>query len=338
MIWRSGADGKCDYVNQTWRAFTGRTLEQELGDGWTEGVHPEDRDRCLGMSLDHFLQRAPFEMEYRLRRHDGLYRFIADRRVPCVESGEFRGFIGSGIDVDERQQIESARGTFLRMMAHELRTPLQAVKVFAELMRRNAAAGRPNSPETFEKLSVQFDRFGRHIEDLAEAGRMKELRISFEPLDLEEVLRELVEFRSESLRTISDGRRHMIVLRSAGEPVPVRGDRQRLEQVFNNLLDNAVKYSPRGGRIQISLDSGDGRHRVWVQDDGIGIPDGEILLVGRRFFRASNVSTGYPGVGLGLSLAREILERHAGDLRIESELGKGTRVTVSLPSSRGGAP
>ena len=94
MIWRSGVDARCDYFNKTWLAFTGRRIEQEMGDGWIDGVHRDDQDRCVSHYRDHFRRREPFEMEYRLRRHDGSYRWIFDRGVPfSEENGDFAGFI-----------------------------------------------------------------------------------------------------------------------------------------------------------------------------------------------------------------------------------------------------
>lgn len=108
MIWRAGLDAKCDYFNETWLAFTGRTFEQEYGDGWAEGVHPDDLDRCVGIYRDHFACHAVFEMEYRLKRHDGVYRWLFDRGVPFNDgTGRFAGFIGSCVDVEERVRAQA---------------------------------------------------------------------------------------------------------------------------------------------------------------------------------------------------------------------------------------
>jgi len=103
LVWRAGLDAKCNYFNKTWLTFTGRSFEQEYGDGWVEGVHPDDVERCFKTYVDHFHQRTSFEMEYRLRRHDGEWRWINDRGVPYVdEHGEFAGYIGSCLDVTDK--------------------------------------------------------------------------------------------------------------------------------------------------------------------------------------------------------------------------------------------
>jgi len=120
MIWRAGTDGLCDYFNLRWLAFTGRSMEQEAGNGWAEGVHPEDLQRCLGIYLEHFHRAAAFEMEYRLRRHDGAWRWIFDRGVPMFgPGGGFAGFIGSCIDVTERVEAQQA---LAEVQAERIRT------------------------------------------------------------------------------------------------------------------------------------------------------------------------------------------------------------------------
>lgn len=111
LIWRAGLDGKCNYFNTTWLEFTGRSLQEELSDGWSEGVHPEDRNHCIATYLENFNRRQPFAMEYRLRRHDGQYRWILDMGRPFInQEGEFAGFLGVSIDVTERHQaVEQLR-------------------------------------------------------------------------------------------------------------------------------------------------------------------------------------------------------------------------------------
>lgn len=110
MIWRADLTMGCDYFNEVWLAFTGRTMGQETGNGWAEGVHAEDFDRCLNIYSEHFAARKSFEMEYRLRRHDGVYRWLFDRGVPCFDGdGVFRGYIGSCIDVTERVEAQNSQ-------------------------------------------------------------------------------------------------------------------------------------------------------------------------------------------------------------------------------------
>jgi two-component system CheB/CheR fusion protein len=168
MIWRAGLDARCDYFNETWLAFTGRTFEQELGDGWAEGVHRDDLDRCVGIYRDHFARRAVFEMEYRLRRHDGVYRYIFDRGVPFFdEADQFAGFIGSCVDVEERvraQALLEAAAARERKLAEGLAAELVVQSEEAERTasrargRAGVRGGAERTPETLarEKLARVF--------------------------------------------------------------------------------------------------------------------------------------------------------------------------------------
>ena len=121
MIWRSTLTMECDYFNDIWLAFTGRSIEQERGNGWAEGVHPDDFDRCLKIYTENFSRRAIFEMEYRLRRHDGGYRWIFDRGAPYSDAaGSFKGYIGSCIDVTEKivaqQTLQAAHESEIKQL------------------------------------------------------------------------------------------------------------------------------------------------------------------------------------------------------------------------------
>jgi PAS domain S-box-containing protein len=128
MIWRANLTKECDYFNPVWLDFTGRTMEQEMGNGWTEGVHPEDMARCLEIYTANFDKRLPFEMEYRLKRHDGVYRWIFDRGVPYTnDQGTFVGYIGSCVDVHERREAEQRSIEHARRETDELFQELDKV-------------------------------------------------------------------------------------------------------------------------------------------------------------------------------------------------------------------
>jgi PAS domain S-box-containing protein len=110
LMWLAGPDGGCIFFNAGWLTFTGRTMEQELGDGWSEGVHPDDLDRCITIYRSHLAQRRSFEMDYRLRRNDGEYRWVFDQGTPLtLPDGRFGGFIGSCVDVTDRRRMEQER-------------------------------------------------------------------------------------------------------------------------------------------------------------------------------------------------------------------------------------
>ena len=109
MIWRADVQARCDYFNQRWLSFTGRSLQEEVGDGWAKGVHADDLDRCLRIYRDAFDRRETFEIEYRLRRYDGEYRWVLDTGAPISDGdGRFRGFAGSCVDVTDRVEARAA--------------------------------------------------------------------------------------------------------------------------------------------------------------------------------------------------------------------------------------
>ena len=144
LIWGSDAGTRCTYFNKQWLDFTGRTAEQEAGWGWTEGVHPDDLERCWETYASAFDARRPFTMEYRLRRHDGEYRWMLDTGVPrFAPDGSFSGYIGSGIDITDRKRAEEElreadrrKEEFLAVLSHEIRNPLAPIQTALDLMQR----------------------------------------------------------------------------------------------------------------------------------------------------------------------------------------------------------
>jgi len=291
-------------------------------------VHAEDRERAFVHYMSSFNRREPFEMEYRLRRHDGVYRWIFDRGVPFFDpEGRFAGYIGSCVDVHERHEADRAKSDFLSLMAHELRTPLTSLTAYAGLVERAVSRGEPVAPHLVERVRRQIARMASLVSELADAAftaRGGELPIVPQRTDLVALVNAVVE-------GVLDAR---VVVERPPAPMWADCDPHLIEQVVHNLVDNALKYSPDGGPVRVTLRPGDGTrpHELVVRDEGIGIPPAELPLITRRYYRASNVSSRhYPGLGIGLAASRGLVERHEGRMEIESALGRGTTVTVTLP-------
>lgn len=333
MLWRAGTDARCNYFNETWLAFTGRTQEQEVGNGWAEGVHPDDFESCLAHYLDNFRAQTAFEMEYRLRRHDGVYRWIFDRGVPFQVSGEFAGFIGSCVDVHERRDAEANRRITLSMVAHELRTPLTSLQIYLDVIQTRSQPTLGSG--MFDKIALQIQQFSKLIDDLADTAHIEskqQLSISKKPIDLGDVISRIASAYHELMP------RRPIPLRLEASvepgPFPLVGDPDRLEQVVINILENACKFSPADGMVTLRLSHAGDTNRVMVIDRGLGISPADLPLITRPYYRASNAHPDrYPGAGMGLAIASEIVAQHGGKLEIASELGIGTEVTITLPRS-----
>ena len=232
--------------------------------------------------------------------------------------------------------LEQGRDGFLRAIAHEMRTPLQALRMLVEVVRRSAESGKSLDPSLRYRIDAQFDRLSELIEHVSDAGGRNESEIRNEPLDIALLLRRLTESRNELLHAPAVRTRHLLRYRGPEHAAAV-GDQRRLEQAFGGLLDNAVKFSPRGGLVEVRLEVQPEELRIRVRDSGIGIPANEIPFAARRYFRASNASReNFPGSGLGLATARDIVERHGGSLEIESEVDRGTSVTARIPRAPSG--
>jgi PAS domain S-box-containing protein len=342
LLWMADADGLCTFFNQTWLTFTGRTMDQEWGIGWSEAVHPEDFQACIDHYVASFNDRHRFQMEYRLRRADGVYRWILDRGVPrFTPEGKFAGFIGSCVDITDSKTLEGElrgavrdRDEFLSIAAHELRTPLTSLQLQMETLSRAVARIEPVN-EKLAKNSVSAMRQTRRLMSLVEQLldlshlTMGRLGLLPETVDLVAVINDVTERFSPIARDADCSL-------DVSLPVTLSGywDRARIEQVLSNLLSNAVKYG-RGRPIAIRLSSNDGFARLTVKDHGVGISESDQARIFERFERAVPTQN-YGGFGLGLWIARELVEAHGGTISVASVPTEGSTFTVVLPIQRPG--
>ena len=345
MIWMSGADMLCTFFNKGWLDFTGRSVEQELGNGWAQGVHREDLDRCLKTYINSFDSRHSFTMEYRLRRRDGEYRWVLDNGGPRFASdGTFLGYIGSCVDISEHKRAEAeARkhreelahlgrvaimGEMAGSLAHELNQPLTGIVNNASAGRRFIAKGRADLPKLdglLEAIVEDGRRAGgiiRGIRSMVQKGNPTRSTVNLNDV-IAYVLR-LV--HSDALE------RHCALVTQADPNLPlVEGDQVQLQQVVLNLIMNAFEAmgeTPLSERRVIvrSERISDGRVRVSVRDFGTGLLVDNSERIFEHFF-----STKQNGLGMGLAIVRSIVTAHDGELAAVNAQGGGTCAYFSLP-------
>ena len=336
MIWMTDENKECIFVNKGWLKFTGKIKEQELGYGWIEGMYPDDYTRCAEVFEDAFMQRKEYSLEYRFRREDGEYRWVRETGIPRYSAeGKFEGYIGSCIDVHETKMHEQRKDDFIRMASHELKTPVTSIKGYVQLlltMFRDHETSNANissqaiqtSLSTIDKQIIKLNRLMSELLDLS--------RIDSGKLELKMQNFDLVDLVKETVDDVQQTTQHQILVNDKAD-CRFFGDKDRIGQVLLNLLTNAVKYSPKTNSIEVNINKpSQNIISISVKDHGIGIDKKDHEKIFERFYRVEGkTEQTYPGFGIGLFIASEIINRHNGTISVESEKSKGSTFTFTLP-------
>lgn len=365
ILWNTNAEGEFATDQPSWRLFTGQSYQEMAVWGWLNAIHPDDQDwvaQSWSTSIDHC---QPWVTEYRLRRHDGNYRYVSVRAVPVLEpNGQVREWIGVHTDMTEKRQVEQERDRllhqerqaraqaeaanrvkdeFLAVLSHELRTPLNPILGWSQLLRRQDQVDHKTLSRALETIERNARLQTQLIEDLLDVSRILRGKLHLEPhrVDLESVIRSALETVQLSAEAKS------IQLQVAIAPdfqcctphptdppaVQVMGDANRLQQIVWNLLSNAIKFTPEGGKVQISLERQGNHAYLRVQDNGRGIPTEFLPHVFEYFRQVDSTSTrNAGGLGLGLAIARHLVELHGGTIVVDSKgIDQGAAFTVELP-------
>jgi PAS domain S-box-containing protein len=346
LVWMSGTDKLCTYFNKAWLSFSGRSMDAELGNGWMQGIHPDDLQKCMDVYTRAFDRREGFRMEYRLRRHDGEYRWIVDVGVPRFSpDGLFSGYIGSCIDVTDRKRAESDRlkmleeiahlnrvasmGQMAASLAHELAQPLAAILSNAQAAARFADRPEPDLVEirgALADITEDDERARSFVQNMRSMFQRQTIRRT--QLDLNRITFDV----SRLVRNDAVRRGIQIRLNYFPDPILVYGDPTVLQQVILNLLNNgmdALENVPPGHKLLtlttlIHRESELGT--ILVEDNGCGVSAEDKPKLFTPFF-----TTKKDGLGMGLSICHSLIESLNGQIALRDRDAPGTAFEVNLP-------
>jgi len=338
LIWRSRLDKLCDYFNKTWLEFTGRSMEQEFGNGWAEGVHPDDFDACLNTYVTSFDKREAFLMEYRMKNKYGEYRWIRDFGRPFYDlDNTFLGYIGSCYDITDNKNNElkliglnAAKDKFFSIIAHDLRSPFSAILGFSgQLIQLIHDKEYDQVEEVASTICSTSDRVIDLLSNLMGWAQSQTGRLNYNPeiLDMNRVVDDVL------LLMKGNADQKSICISARITPgLRVTADKSMVGTVMRNLISNAIKFTNLKGEIVVSSAVQQNEVVFSVADNGIGIAEERI---GKLFQISDSKSTRgtqqESGTGLGLILCKEFVEMNRGRIWVESVIGAGTTFSFSLP-------
>ena len=334
VIYRVTGDWR-EMIEVDGRGFLVDTLSPDRN--WQDTyLHPIDREAVMQAIESAIQARTPYEFEHRVPRADGSLGWVLSRAVPILDDdGQIIEWFGTANDITARKEAEArlteearAKDEFLATLAHELRNPLAPIRSGLQLIRKGAP------PEESDRILGMLDRQVDHlvhlIDDLMDVARINSgvLRLQRKRVNLSTTLKAAFDLSRPTI----DSRKHRLQVQLPETPLWVNGDEVRLAQVFSNLLNNAAIYTHHPGAIDVTLNDEGGQAVVRIKDDGIGISVEDQKRLFTLFRRLNPTITHGDGLGVGLSLARRLLELHGGEISVSSEgKDKGSCFSVTLP-------
>lgn len=325
--------GKYLLVNRVFSSELGVPKEVIVGKTDADLFPPENIEGFKQTDLSTIESLDAGESEEHIQRPDGMHTYLAQKFPLLDENGKVYAVCGIATDITERERavqeraaLDKLKDEFIRAVAHELKTPVTLMKANAQLALQANQDARPELRRMLAAIVRGADRMGTIVQSLVELSMLElgEVALAKERIELRQVLEEI------ALRWSSRAPGHEVSV-EATAPVMIEGDRQRLERALSSLVDNAVRYSPRGGRIRLVLCINHDA-MIKVVDQGIGIPEEKQGRLFERFFRAhAGTPHDYGGMGVSLHIARRIIELHGGRMTFESREGEGSVFCVTLP-------
>lgn len=333
MIWMTDHTNLTYYFNKSWLDFRGRKLEEEIGTGWFQGVHPDDTQAFN--DIGHLIKNnINYSVEYRLKRHDGQYRYILEIGTPrFLHDGGFGGYMGSCLDITDMKmaQVELANQTkelqrsneeleqFAYVASHDLQEPLRMISSYVQLISKRIESGKTEGLGDYMTFAVDgVNRIQALISDLLQYSRVNRKGSPFAQVDMNEVMKIVT---AHLMNRISETGAQVTY-----DSMPtLMGDSFQLIRLIQNLTENAIKFKvpDRTPTVHVGAEDRGDYWKFSIKDNGIGIDDKfytRIFVIFQRLHAREE----YEGTGIGLAVCKKIVERHGGDIWVESEQGKGS--------------
>ena len=328
MIWTSDAEGKLDYINRQWHEYTGFNVEESRLKQ-SELIHPDDLENCSAAWKKAVIDKKKYEQEVRIKRiSDGIFRWHHSHAIPFHdEQGNVTAWFGTCIDINDQKMELDRKDEFITVASHELKTPLTSLSGYIQLL--GSQTNLPHNLKMYiSKAHDSATKLHHLVNDLLDVSKIKagKLKFSMEVFDLTDLLNACV----DDCRNIYSS--HAITTEFE-TGIIIRGNKERLEQVLMNLVNNAVKYSPKNKEIIIRTEKNNAFAIVSVIDFGIGMSPSDQTKIFERFYRVEEKKNQTPGLGMGLYISSEIIKEHNGEISVESKLNEGSRFYFSLPLS-----
>ncbi|HEY5367640.1 MAG TPA: PAS domain S-box protein [Hanamia sp.] len=329
FVWTADREGNINYFNRALYDYSGLSEKQLKPDGWITIVHPDEREENLLKWKSAIKSGKDFIYEHRFRRYDGTYRWQLSRAVPLNDDHDkIQFWIGTSTDIQEIKEQEEQKDYFISMASHELKTPITSIKGYVQILQ----SMYKDSDDvvlirSLDRVHVQIEKLTTLIGDLLDVSKIRTGSLTFhkQKFDINELIREEIEEHEIIHPT------HKIEFNN-NVSLAVFADRERIRQVLINLISNAIKYSPKNGNILVKSKVEKHKVSISVKDEGIGIDKNYQQKIFERFYRVEGKSEKtFPGFGIGLFIASEIIRRHKGSIGVESKPGKGSRFFFSLP-------
>ncbi len=328
ITFSASADGTFTYFNNYFLDYAGVSLNKALKKGWFPFVHPDQHDAALKAWKHSIKTLENFNFEFQLKqKSDGMYCWHLCRAVAIFnEAGEATSWVGTATDINKQKTTEKAKDEFISIASHELKTPITTAKAFLQLLEHSMDEKDRDDVLYAKKAAVSIDKLNNLVVELLDVTKIQhgKLGLQVSTFNFNDALRDAIE-------SIQVTTKDYQIIRSGEIKTNVKGDEERIKQVIVNLLTNAIKYSPNGNKVYINVTTEDSMLKVSVKDTGIGINRKNLNKIFDRYYREDGQTTRFPGLGIGLSIAKEIITRHNGRIWAESEPGKGSTFYFTLP-------